>query len=118
MNKVMLLEDDRTMLSLLKTILTMEGYQIVDWQPDGDPLGRIAQGSPDLVMVDVHLDTLNGIDLVKQLRQRQDLAQVRVLMSSGMDYKETCLENGADDFILKPYMPDELMDKIKRLLEN
>jgi DNA-binding response OmpR family regulator len=71
---------------------------------------------PDLVMVDVHLQDANGIDLVKKIRAREDLSGLRILMSSGMDYKATCLENGADDFILKPYMPDELMDKVKCLL--
>jgi DNA-binding response OmpR family regulator len=113
----MLIEDDKTMLSLLKTILSMEGYQIVDWQPDGDPLDRIVEGSPDLVMIDVHLENANGIELVKQIRARRQLEGLRILMSSGMDYKATCLENGADDFILKPYMPDELMDKVRTLLD-
>jgi DNA-binding response OmpR family regulator len=116
MLKVMLIEDDPTMLSLLKTILTMEGFQVIDWQPDSDALQDIIRNSPDLAMIDIHLEEMNGIDLLKKVRERDDLDGLRVLMSSGMDYKDVCIENGADDFILKPYMPDELMEKIHRLL--
>ncbi|MDX1435739.1 MAG: response regulator [Anaerolineales bacterium] len=114
----MLIEDDPTMMSLLNTILSMEGFQVIEWQADGDPLEDILQGSPDLVMIDVHLDERSGIDLMKEIRQEVSLKQLKVLMSSGMDYQAACLENGADDFILKPYMPDELMDKIRNLLDN
>lgn len=118
MKKVLLIEDDQTMLSLLNIILSMEGYQVLEWQEQDDPVTKIVEGSPDLAMIDVHLKDINGIDLVKDIRQQPDLAELRILMSSGMDYRATCIENGADDFILKPYMPDELTEKIKLLLEN
>jgi DNA-binding response OmpR family regulator len=114
----MLIEDDQTMLSLLTTILSMEGYQVVEWREQDEPLGKIMEASPDLAMIDVHLKDKNGIDLVKQIRQKPELSELRVLMSSGMDYRVTCIENGADDFILKPYMPDELMEKVSNLLDD
>jgi DNA-binding response OmpR family regulator len=115
----MLVEDDVTMLSLLQTLLQMEGYQVVkmkDESLDGI-LSIVRQEVPDLALVDVHLRELNGFDVLRGIRKEPDLAQTRVLMSSGMECRSECLNSGADDFILKPYMPDDLIDVIHKTLQ-
>ena len=109
MPKVLLAEDDIMMVSLLKTLLTLEGYQ-VDTLLDkpGGHLETILQIKPDVILVDVHLGETNGLDLVREMRRQPDLKTVKVIMASGSPKGEECLAAGADIFLLKPYMPDDL----------
>jgi DNA-binding response OmpR family regulator len=110
----MLIEDDRTMLSLLKTLLTMEGFWVV-LAEDGlvdNLLISIMNEQPDIILLDVNLRQGSGIDLLSAIRANPALDNVRVIMSSGMDFKDECLQKGAQGFILKPYMPDDLIKVI------
>ncbi len=118
MPKIMLIEDDMTMLSLLQTLLQMEGFQIVKFNNENMDgiLATMQQEKPSLALIDVNLREGSGFDLLKRIRQDADLRMMKVLMSSGMDYSSECIKEGADDFILKPYMPDDLIDRIHSTL--
>jgi DNA-binding response OmpR family regulator len=120
MLKIMLVEDDTTMLSLLSTLLQMEGFQVVPAKETTleNMLGAIRQEKPSLVLVDVNLHQFNGLDLLRKIRSEPDLVDTRVVMSSGMDYSTRCLQEGADGFILKPYMPDDLIQMIRKALNS
>ena len=72
--------------------------------------------NPDLILMDVHLRHLNGIDVLESLRKEPELDGVKVLIASGVDMTGRSLQAGADGFILKPFMPDELIEKIKNTL--
>lgn len=116
MRKVMLIEDDPTMLSLIRTLLEIEGFQVTPLNGDikiERILNALRKEKPDLILVDVHLRHTNGIDLLRAVRQDSELKSMTVLMSSGMELGVQCREAGADDFILKPFMPDELVHKIR-----
>jgi DNA-binding response OmpR family regulator len=124
MPKVMLAEDDRTMLSLLQTLLEIEGYEVtvledavVSRNPEG-VLTTIRKERPDLVLLDVHLGEVNGIDLLERIREGDEFKNMRVLMSSGIDFSHECTLKGADGFIMKPYMPDELIAVIQKTLRD
>lgn len=116
--QVMLAEDDPAMRAVLKTLLELEGYTVIT-TPKRARLSQlqaeIHNSKPDILLLDVHLGEVNGIDLIKALRSDPGLGFMRILMSSGMDLRDACLTAGADDFLLKPYMPDELLNKIKQL---
>lgn len=118
MAKVLLVEDDPTMLSLLKTLLEIEGFQVI--QPGA--FTRIVEQAktelPDVLLVDVHLEDISGLDILDGLRADAQTRNIPVIMSSGMDFSGECLQKGANDFIMKPYMPDELIAKIKKILGN
>lgn len=115
MNKVMLVDDDRTMLDLLKTLLELEGYEVLPVIPAeyGDFLAKVLEVKPDAILLDVHLNRVSGIDLLKEMRTNAQLSDIRILMTSGEDLRELCMAAGADGFLLKPYMPDELIQKIR-----
>ncbi len=113
MPKILLAEDDSTMVSLLKTLLTMEGFQVAAFlEQDGDILENIRQEKPDVLLLDVFLGESYGVDLLRRIRQTPDLKELKVVMISGTDKSEECLDAGADDFLLKPFMPEELIKKI------
>lgn len=119
MPKVMLIDDDTTILSLLQTLLEFEGFQVIQLNGQGNQdeiMGQIHLEHPDLVLLDVHLHHINGLDLLRLIRQDEGLGSIRVLMSSGMELGSKCTQEGADGFILKPYMPDELVKKIQLML--
>jgi DNA-binding response OmpR family regulator len=113
MRKVLLAEDDDTMVSLLKTLLGMEGFQVATLMDQkGDPLETIRREKPDVVLLDIFLGDRNGLEILHRIRQSADLKTTRVLMTSGIDRKEECLSAGADGFLLKPFMPEDLIRKL------
>lgn len=117
--KLMVIEDDATMGLLLETLLQLEGYRVVQLKKEyslDELVDAVRHEKPALVLLDVHLGKVNGFDLLNQLRMDQELKLTRVLLSSGVDYEQHSQESGADGFIMKPYMPDELMGKIKKAL--
>lgn len=119
MAKVLLADDDFTMVSLLKTLLGMEGYQVTTlWDKKGDILDNIREEKPDILLIDIYLGDRNGIEVVRQIRQTPDLASLRVIMASGIDKNEECMAAGADSFLLKPYMPEELFTKLRDLISK
>lgn len=120
MPKVMLIEDDPTMRSLLSTLLDMEGYHVVLPEVESlDGIFKIFQKEkPDLALLDVNLRDGTGFDLLQRINLDGDLQRTRILMSSGSDYREECSKAGADGFLLKPYMPDELIQLLHNLLAN
>ncbi|MEW5940302.1 MAG: response regulator, partial [Chloroflexota bacterium] len=103
----MLAEDDATMLTLLKTLLKMEGFETIPLDSDTDVAQAVLSERPDALLMDVNLLHQNGMEVLTELRALKDL-ELRIVMSSGLDFKEQCRKLGADAFLLKPYMPDDL----------
>ena len=109
------------MLSLLQTLLEFEGFQVVyldltgnlEWIND-----TIRTEKPDLLLLDVYLDRFNGFELLHCLREDEEVKSMRILASSGRELSRECSREGADGFIMKPYMPQELIEKIHQLLGN
>jgi DNA-binding response OmpR family regulator len=112
--KVLLAEDDVTMVSLLKTLLKMEGYQVVALDAEEDVPAAVRRERPDVLLLDVHLFQQSGLEILDRLRKANDTSTTCVVMTSGMNVKEECLHRGANDFLLKPYMPDDLFDVLDR----
>jgi CheY-like chemotaxis protein len=114
MLKVLLADDDFTMVTLLKTLLGMVGYQTVSLlDKKGNLIENIRKEKPDIALIDVYLGDRSGIDIVRSIRETEDLRDMRVIMVSGIDRSQECFAAGADDFLLKPYMPEELFQKLR-----
>lgn len=114
MPKILLAEDDRTMVILLNTLLKMEGYDVISLDVHSDVASAVLQETPDAVLMDVHLGGQNGMDIVESIRKDPANASVNIVMTSGLNMRDECLERGADHFILKPFMPDELLKLLKK----
>jgi DNA-binding response OmpR family regulator len=112
----MLVDDDQTMVGLLKTLLEMDGYEVINAQHQDRILQTISEEMPDLILLDVFLEEMDGLDLLGQIQEREALGEIHVIMSSGMDFSEQCHEAGADDFLLKPYSPERLVKAIENIL--
>lgn len=116
MKKIMLIEDDALMLSLLRTLLEIEGFQVVEFNPEADVLPAIAAAQPDLVFMDVNLKGINGLDIARAIRQTESIRSIFILMASGINYAQECAAAGANGFLLKPFMPDDLIKAIRKVL--
>lgn len=114
--KVLLAEDDATMVTLLKTLLKMEGFDVVALHADDDVVEAVRDEKPDVVLMDVHLNHQSGLDILDRLRMSKDLSNVRVVMSSGANVKDECIHRGANGFLMKPYMPDDLIQLLKQTI--
>lgn len=120
MHKVLLVEDDPTMLSLLDTLLSIEGYTAV--RCDGSDLESLLEiarrEAPDAVLLDVHLKRFNGLEILRKFRQDPQLASIKAIMTSGLDRRRESMAAGADYFIQKPYMPEQLVEIIRQSLSS
>jgi DNA-binding response OmpR family regulator len=112
MAKILLAEDDMTMVSLLTTLLKMEGFNVVALHSDADVPAAVRAENPDVLLLDVHLSHQNGFDILDAIRKSEDTAGTRVVMSSGSN------DHGANGFLMKPYMPDELITILKQTIKS
>ena len=96
--KILLAEDDPTMVSLLKTLLKMEGYEVVSVHADADIVLAVKEERPDVLLMDVYLSHVSGLDVLEDLRHSSETSDVRVIMTSGANVKEECTRRGANGF--------------------
>jgi CheY-like chemotaxis protein len=118
MPKILLLEDDRDMTMLLQTLLELEGYQVQSYDSKRPVPGQVEEQKPDLALLDVHLGGKDGIQILQELRANPGLAGLRVVMTSGINLTEECLRAGANAFIVKPYMPENLLRLLTKVLQS
>ena len=118
MPKIMLAEDDTTMLSLLKTLLHLEGFETTTLSEQENVLDALLRETPDAILLDVHLTQGNGLAFMREIRSDLRLQHVYAIMQSGMNLEMECKNAGADAFLLKPYMPDSLIKTIRSGLSN
>ena len=113
MAKILLAEDDITMVSLLKTLLKMEGFEVLALDVDADIPAAVDHEKPDAIFMDVHLGDKSGMQVLQAIRNNPGTANVRVVMTSGLNVEQECLNLGANAFLQKPFMPDELISVLK-----
>jgi CheY-like chemotaxis protein len=113
MPKLLLAEDDPTMVALLSTLLKMEGLEVVALDANADVPAAVKKEKPDFVLMDVHIGKQNGLDILQIIRKDAENAGVQIVMASGYNVKDQCLERGANHFLLKPFMPDDLLKLFK-----
>lgn len=117
MSKVLLVDDDRTMCSLVKTLLSLEGYSVVIAPANMEEQGIldfVFRENPEYILMDVHLRGINGLDILRRLKQSPPAFTGKIILVSGIDYHEEAFEAGADSFLIKPYMPSDLLELLKK----
>jgi DNA-binding response OmpR family regulator len=114
MAKILLAEDDRTMVSLLTTLLGMEGHEVVALDVHADVPSAVSRENPDAILMDVHLGEQSGLDIVWNIRKDLANENVNIVMTSGLNMKDECIKRGANHFILKPFMPDDLLKLLRK----
>lgn len=117
MNKLLLVDDDRELTSLLKELLEMEGFNVVIAH-DGEQALTLLDSTIDLLLLDVMMPRKNGIETLKELRQSHQ-TPVIMLTARGSDLDRVLgLELGADDYLPKPFNDRELVARIRAILRR
>jgi len=116
--RILVIDDDLRILSMMRRILEVDGYS-VDVAPDGDTSLEIIRRDPvDLLILDVMMPGLDGFEVCRPVRRE---SAVPILMLTARDEatdKVTGLDCGADDYVVKPFNPDELLARIRALLRR
>ncbi len=117
--KVFLLDDDELILSMLSRVLKKEGYEVFQESTPRDVIDKIKSASPDVVLLDIMLPEQNGIDILREIKNRGINTQVVMLTSD--DTAETAVKAmklGAEDYLTKPFDTDELKIVIHNIIEK
>ncbi|MCL6441029.1 MAG: response regulator transcription factor [Thermoleophilum sp.] len=116
--RVLVVEDDREIATVLRRSLVREGYD-VELAADGESaLERARFYEPDLVILDLGLPDIDGIDVCKQLRTRASTPILMLTARDAVDDRVTGLDSGADDYLVKPFDRAELLARIRALLRR
>ena len=116
--RILVVDDDPEIVSFVKRGLIYEGYS-VDTAGDGtEALAKARQNEPDLVLLDIMMPGLDGIEVSKRLRQAGSVPILMLTAKGTVADKVAGLESGADDYLVKPFAFDELLARIKALLRR
>jgi DNA-binding response OmpR family regulator len=83
-----------------------------------DILQSIKIEKPDAIFMDVHLGDIDGIHLLKMIRLDRDISGSKILMTSGLELRHECMDAGADGFLMKPFVPSELVEWLNANIEE
>lgn len=119
MAKILIVEDEPNMVAGLRDNFEFEGYQVIT-APDGVAgLERALSESPDLVILDVMMPRMSGLDVCKQLKTKRPGLPIIMLTARGQEVdKVVGLEIGADDYVTKPFSIRELLARVKAVLRR
>ncbi len=101
--KLLVVDDDPMTCRLIRLQVEMEGYPCETISDPEGILEVIDQAAPDLVLVDFHLGSQGGLDLLQVIRNSKEHQHLPVILMSATDYERECRQAGADGFILKPF---------------
>ena len=119
MSKVLVIEDDAAILRGLADNLKFEGYEVLSAYNGAEGLERALTESPDLVLLDVMMPKLSGLDVCKQLKAKRPSIPIIMLTARGQEVdKVVGLELGADDYVTKPFSIRELIARVKAVLRR
>jgi two-component system, OmpR family, KDP operon response regulator KdpE len=116
--KVLVIDDERAIRKLLRMGLSTQGYEILE-APDGKTALDLLALEPDMVILDLGLPDIKGLDLLKTIRERNERVPIVVLSSRSDEAgKVEALDLGADDYVTKPFGMDELLARLRTALRH
>jgi DNA-binding response OmpR family regulator len=119
MSTILVIEDDPNLAFVLKDNLEFDGYTVVTVADGAQGLERVATLRPDLVILDVMLPSLNGIQVCKGIRERGDRTPVILLTARSQEAEKVQgLDAGADDYVTKPFGVQELLARVRVMLRR
>jgi two-component system response regulator MprA len=116
---ILVVDDEPRITNLVRRILAYEGYSVAIAASGTEALDRTLERPPDLVVLDLMLPGLDGLEVAQRLREAGDT--VPILMLTARDTvsdRVKGLETGADDYLVKPFAPEELVARVKALLRR
>lgn len=116
--KILLIEDDPDVSRLTEFILRDE-YDVVSSEDGREGLEKVKEEKPDLILLDIYMAGLSGFEVCRMLKEGSDTAPIPIIMLTAGAQKQEVSKgyaSGADDYIIKPFEPEELIKRIEKLL--
>ncbi len=121
MAKILIVDDETEFTEMVAFRLTKAGYEVSTAADGEDGLEKVRLGHPDLVLLDIWMPKMDGYQVIQELKQVPETARIPIIFLTASTLPQT-LEKikaaGAADYILKPFDPPALMDKLKAVLEK
>lgn len=117
-NKVLVVEDEKSICNFMTTILTANNYDVVTAKTGQEAYSLISSCCPDIVILDLGLPDMDGIDVLKAVREWSILPVIVVSARANEKDKVEALDLGADDYITKPFGTEELLARIRMALRH
>jgi two-component system response regulator RegX3 len=118
MTRILIVEDEESFSDPLSYLLSKEGYEVSVADNGNDALVEFDSTGADLVLLDLMLPGLSGVDVCRALRQRSNVPVIMLTAKDSEVDKVVGLELGADDYVTKPYSSRELLARIKAVLRR
>src|SRR6202035_165999 len=117
--KILVVEDEPAMVAGLRDNFEFEGYEVITARDGVEGLQRALDETPDLVVLDVMMPRMSGLEVCKQLRAQRGSIPIIMLTARGQELdKVVGLELGADDYVTKPFSIRELLARVKAVLRR
>jgi DNA-binding response OmpR family regulator len=117
-DKILIIEDEKELADILGAYLEVEGFVPVIATDGEAGLVAFNKNSPSLILLDIMLPKVNGIDVCKEIREKSDVPIIMISAKSGEMDKVIALGIGADDYVTKPFSPLELVARVKANLRR
>ena len=120
-DKILVVEDEADIRNLVAYHLNQERFRVLEAENGEDALELVHKETPRLIMLDLMLPSLSGLEFCKIIRQNPETAQTPILMltaKAGEADRVVGLELGADDYITKPFSPREMVARVKAVLRR
>ncbi len=118
-NRILVVDDDENVRELMQLYLHKEGFDVVLARNGQEALEKVEKLNPHLVLLDIMMPELGGLEVCRELRRRSNNTPVILLTAKGEDYDRILgLELGADDYITKPFSPREAVARVKAVLRR
>ncbi|MBO6178941.1 MAG: response regulator transcription factor [Selenomonadaceae bacterium] len=116
--RVFVLEDDENIGRLLETELKHEGFEVSREKDGRRGMERIIEEAPDIALLDIMLPSMNGVEVCRRVRKVSDLPIIMLTAKDEVSDKVTGLDTGADDYVTKPFVLEELLARIRAALRK
>ncbi|WP_077210681.1 response regulator transcription factor [Bacillus dakarensis] len=116
--KILVVEDEYAISQVLKAYLQKVGYEVVQVYDGDDVLEKFHECYPDLVLLDVMLPNKDGWEILKEIRKENNCPVIMLTALGDVNYRLDGLNIGADDYISKPFVADEVVARVKAVLRR
>jgi two-component system, OmpR family, phosphate regulon response regulator OmpR len=117
-NRVLIIDDDTKLRKLLNEYLEENGFQVYSLEDGSEALKTIEEASPDIVILDVMLPGIGGLELLKEINRKFSIPVIMLTAKGEETDRIIGLELGADDYIPKPFYPRELLARMKAVMRR
>ena len=116
--KILVVEDEKSIAHFISSVLSANGYEAMQARSGSEALSMISSHCPDLIILDLGLPDMDGLEILRQLRSWSSLPVVVVSARSHEKDKVTALDLGADDYLTKPFGTDELLARVRTAIRH